>query len=310
MQQRMSPFDLYERGLVMKQMQMFPAAIADFQGAAADPAYTGKAQFQAALCLKASGRTEEAIAGFRQAAVSPMISPLEQRHILYHLGRTLEFLGRFAESLTVYGLIRREDPEFQDVARRIKQLTSGKRGRVAQSSGSWKVWIEREFKPHILSLLDQTERWLGWLMETSPPHANPGLEQTVSSRESSITPHPIMQSQRENQPRRRNGAVNARRYTRVPIRLRSRFSANGRTMAGEGELRDLSPWGCRVSSIVTVPIGEDLQCAIFPKEGDLPFLIEGATVRWINQEEFGLAFTKVQPGVQQRIAQLCRIQTA
>lgn len=310
MPQQMSAFDLYERGLVMKQMQMFPSAIADFQRAAADPAYTGKAQFQAALCLKASGRNEEAIAGFRQAAVSPVISPVEQRHILYHLGRTLESLGQYAECLTVYGLIRREDPEFQDVARRIKQLTSGKRGRFAPSSGSWKAWIERECKPQILSLLDQTGRWLGWLWEASPGYTKSGIEDAVLSRESNRTPHPIAQPQRENQPRRRNGTVNARRHTRVPIRLRSRFSANGRTMTGEGELRDLSPWGCRVTSIVTVPIGADLRCSIFPKEGDLPFLIEGATVRWIRQKEFGLAFTKVHPGVQQRIAQLCQAQAA
>ncbi len=81
-------------------------------------------------------------------------------------------------------------------------------------------------------------------------------------------------------------------------------------MADEGELRDLSPWGCRVTSLVSVPVGANLQCSIFPKEGQLPFLIEGATVRWINQKEFGLAFTKVHPGVQQRIARLCQAQAA
>src|SRR5437773_6361719 len=37
-----------------------------------------------------------------------------------------------------------------------------------------------------------------------------------------------------------------------------------------------------------------------------PFIIEGATVRWIRPLEFGLAFTKIGPGVEQLIRQLCR----
>jgi hypothetical protein len=92
--------------------------------------------------------------------------------------------------------------------------------------------------------------------------------------------------------------------------MRSQFSANGRTVRGEGELRDLSPWGCRVTSTVAVPIGADLKCSIFPQGAGTPFVIDGATVRWISREEFGLAFTNVHPGVQRQIAQLCGTQTA
>lgn len=81
-------------------------------------------------------------------------------------------------------------------------------------------------------------------------------------------------------------------------------------VGGEGELRDLSPWGCRVTSAVAVPIGADLKCSIFPQGAGTPFVIDGATVRWISREEFGLAFTNVHPGVQRQIAQLCKTQTA
>ena len=81
-------------------------------------------------------------------------------------------------------------------------------------------------------------------------------------------------------------------------------------MAGEGELRDLSPWGCRVTSPVAVPLGENLECCIFPQNADNPFIIDGATVRWISVREFGLAFTNVRPGVQRQIAQLCRTRAA
>ena len=81
-------------------------------------------------------------------------------------------------------------------------------------------------------------------------------------------------------------------------------------MTGEGELRDLSPWGCRVTSPVAIPVGTDVECCIFTQNAAHPFITDGATVRWISPSEFGLAFTRVRPGVQQQIAQLCRTQAA
>jgi len=79
---------------------------------------------------------------------------------------------------------------------------------------------------------------------------------------------------------------------------------------GEGELRDISLWGCRVTSPVAVPVGADLECCIFPQDAANPFIIDGATVRWISSHEFGLSFTSVRPAVQRQIAQLCRTQAA
>ena len=76
-------------------------------------------------------------------------------------------------------------------------------------------------------------------------------------------------------------------------------------MASEGEVRDLSPGGCRVTSPIRVPVGAELECCIFPQDAGNPLTVEGATVRWSHSWEFGLAFTKVQPEVQRQIAQLC-----
>ena len=80
-------------------------------------------------------------------------------------------------------------------------------------------------------------------------------------------------------------------------------------MTGEGELRDLSPGGCRVASLVAVPVGAELECCIFSQDAGNPFTIDGATVRWSRPQEFGLAFTKVRPGVQRQITQLCQTRT-
>lgn len=105
-------------------------------------------------------------------------------------------------------------------------------------------------------------------------------------------------------PRKRT--IEHRRCVRVPVQLHSYFLAKGRLIAGKGELRDLSPWGCRMTSAVAVSVGADLQCCIFPFNSSEACVIEGATVRWISPKEFGVAFTNVNPAVRKRIVQMCR----
>ena len=308
----MSSFQCYERELVLKQLQMFDPAIEDFKQAALDPQYAERAHVQMALCLKAVGNDEEAVTAFRKAVASPTLSPEEQRHILYHMGQTLESLGRYAESLEVYGGIRRDDPGFRDVTKRIKRLCAVGRGAASRSQGAWPVWIGevRTLKPNILAFLEQTGRWLGWQAGTSNEPRGVEGKSSASVDRVGRSPQPIAMSKRRNPSAGRDRTVNTRRHARVPVRLRSQFSGNGRMVGGEGELRDLSPWGCRVTSAVAVPIGADLKCSIFPQGAGTPFIIDGATVRWISREEFGLAFTNVHPGVQRQIAQLCKTQTA
>ena len=315
MDQQMSAFERYERGLVLKRVQMFYPAIEDFRKAVLDPRYAGKAHVQIALCLRSVGRDEEAVMAFRQALASPTFSSQEQRHILYHMGQTFESLGRYPESLEVYWRIRREDPGYRDVAQRMKHLSSGGRGPVPQSQGPWHAWIEevltrgRRLRPHMVSFLEQTGYWLGRHAESLKRHR-------IFERNSLESPHAARLSadqafapKRRSQPALRDRTIESRRHVRVPVRLRSHFSSKGRRVNGEGELRDLSPWGCRVTSSVAVPVGTDLECCIFPQDAANPFVIDGATVRWISPREFGLAFTSVRPGVQRQIAQLCRTQT-
>lgn len=316
MDQQMSAFDHYERGLVLKRVQMFFQAIDDFKKSATDPQYAGKAHVQIALCLKSAGRHEDAVMAFRQAVVLPTVSPEERRYILYHIGQTLEVLGRYGESLEVYGRIRKEEPGFRDVAQRIKHLSSGGQGSMSHPQGSWDIWMAevktcgRQLKPHVDALLEQTGQWLSRQADSLKDHrlfkdARAGFFGATAQR-----PQQACTSGRPRQPAGRTRAAEKRRYTRVPVRLRSHFSGKGRVVAGEGELRDLSPWGCRVTSPVAVPVGADLECCIFPQGEANPFIIDGATVRWISPREFGLSFTSVRPGVQKQIAQLCRTRAA
>ena len=304
----------YERGRVLKHAQMFDQAREEFQHVASDPQYAGNAHVQIALCLLATGRYDEAVVAYRQALEVGTFSSKEKAHILYLIGKTLESLGRNAEALEAYGWTRNEDPGFQDVAQRIKHLLAGGRGLLPQHRPAFPsvvgdmLRLGEQLTPQVLSLLGQAWTSFGQYAERLVTRGD--QKQSPSFRDIG---HPIGQREltptRCSPPASRNRKRDTRRHVRVAVRLQSHFSSKGRKVAGEGELQDLSPGGCRVTSLVAVPVGAELECCIFSQDAGSPFTIEGATVRWIHPQEFGLAFTKVRPGVQRQITQLCRART-
>jgi tetratricopeptide (TPR) repeat protein len=103
---------------------LFRPAAEHFENAAQDPAYALKGFAQMGLCLKRSGKQEEAVAAFRRALQIPATSSKEQVQILYLLGRTLESLSRILEALEVYRWLRREAPQYRDVVMRIESLST------------------------------------------------------------------------------------------------------------------------------------------------------------------------------------------
>ena len=116
--------ETYERGTALKNVGLFKQAAEYFEKAAMDPAHALKGFAQMGLCLKKIGKEEAAVAAFRRALQVPSTSSKEQVQILYLLGRTLESLGRNAEALEAYRWLRREAPEYRDVARRIESLNT------------------------------------------------------------------------------------------------------------------------------------------------------------------------------------------
>ena len=52
----------------------------------------------------------------------------------------------------------------------------------------------------------------------------------------------------------RAGKKENRQRPRVSVQFRSNFSTKDRMVAGDGELKDLSPGGCRVASSVAAPV--------------------------------------------------------
>jgi tetratricopeptide (TPR) repeat protein len=189
MLQQMSSSELYERGLVLMELRMFHPALDDFQTVVKDARYEGKAYVPMALCLKALGRHEEAVVAFRQAITSPLVSPVEQREILYQLGQTLESLGRWAESLEVYGWIRTGDPGFRDVAQRMKYVSSGKGRLYLRIRDWWGALVNgvctrrRALPPHMQHVLGQTGQWSDWPVEMCRHPDGSGIRSSLPSDE-------------------------------------------------------------------------------------------------------------------------------
>ncbi len=169
--EQLSSLHRYERGLVLKRVQVFENAIEEFQQAATDPQYAGEAHVQIGLCLNSAGRFEEAISAFRQALTYPPFTSKNSVRILYLLGRVLESLGRHAETLEIYRWIIKEDAGFLDVVHRIEDL-SAKRDPLGQRQPADQAWVGgmlkscRELRCHILYLLGRALESLGRHAET------------------------------------------------------------------------------------------------------------------------------------------------
>ncbi len=116
--------EAYEQGSALKNVGLFRQAAEHFQKAAQDPAYALKGLAQMGLCLKQSGKQEEAVTAFRRALQIPTAAVKEQVQILYLLGRTLESIERIPEALEAYRWLRREAPQYRDVAMRIESLST------------------------------------------------------------------------------------------------------------------------------------------------------------------------------------------
>lgn len=142
----------YERGLALRKAGLFRPAIEQFEQASTAPGLAMKAYAQIGLCYKSADRYEDAVTAFRNALNTSPGTSKDTVQILYVLGRTLESLGRYSETLEAYRWIRREDPGYRDVANRINHLSSqrnpaGSRRAATLQSESWigdllKSWQE------------------------------------------------------------------------------------------------------------------------------------------------------------------------
>ena len=122
--QQVASAERYQRGLTLKKAGYYKSAFMQFELASSDPAYALRAFAHMGLCLRAVGRSEEAVTAFRKALALTGSSKKDTVQLLYVIGRTLESLGQVSEALEAYRWIRREDAGYRDVANRIGQLSA------------------------------------------------------------------------------------------------------------------------------------------------------------------------------------------
>lgn len=295
MLQGLSACDFYERGLALKKVEIFDMAITEFREATRDPDQAGKAFAQIALCLKRLGRDDEAVTAFRDALATEAFSPLERVHMQYLLAQTLESLHRDTEALIVYRMIRREHPHFHHVDNRIQHLSErilGSRHSVtAPQDGDTSLWSQ--VRPQLTSLVNRTWQRLahhGDLLDARP-HVT---DLTVNAENSDDEGGRSASAPK---------ALERRRQGRVTVHMLSQFFSKALTVSGEGQVRDLSPSGCRITSPVRVGLGTAVECWIYPQD-DQPFAVDEATVQWVGHREFGLRFSNIRLSVQRHITKL------
>jgi PilZ domain-containing protein len=93
-----------------------------------------------------------------------------------------------------------------------------------------------------------------------------------------------------------------RKHPRFPVHFGSTFS--GEQIAGQGTIANLSIGGCSIESKVTLSAQSRLALHIDLPDSRWPLQIEGATVRWVRGNTFGLEFEQISPGSIDRLHRL------
>ncbi len=135
--------EAYERGLALKKVGLHKDALQQFSLAAQDAALTFRAMAQVGICLKSLGQSEDAATAFRKALQAQRGTSVDTIQVRYLLARTLESLGRIDDTLEHYRWIKREEPNFKDVAERIER-PGGRRSpspRNAEGTGDGSSWV-------------------------------------------------------------------------------------------------------------------------------------------------------------------------
>lgn len=95
-----------------------------------------------------------------------------------------------------------------------------------------------------------------------------------------------------------------RNQPRFTTQFRSTFS--GGQNEGSGRTLDLSVGGCKVESGMVVGQGDKFECRLHIPDLDWPIMIDEAIVRWVAGKTFGLAFTHIKSGEQDKITAIIR----
>lgn len=84
-------------------------------------------------------------------------------------------------------------------------------------------------------------------------------------------------------------------------RVQPRFTTQFRStlswhkQEGQGRTLDISAGGCKIESDMKVEQGAKFECRFHIPGLDWPLRIDEATVRWVDSNSFGIAFSRITP---------------
>jgi hypothetical protein len=96
--------------------------------------------------------------------------------------------------------------------------------------------------------------------------------------------------------------IDLRGQTRLRVQFRGLFSTGVSMVGGEGFLQDLSHYGCRMESDISLQPGTELElCFFYGSREAVPIRVELAMVRWAKGQEFGVKFLRLQSHEEARL---------
>jgi len=112
----------YDLGMTYRQMGLLDEAVAEFRLAARDPAFSIKCTDMLGRCLLERGDFGAAIAEFERGLALPGVSADSALSFKYSLGLVLEASGRSMEALEQFESVFTVQPNYPDVAAKIREL--------------------------------------------------------------------------------------------------------------------------------------------------------------------------------------------
>ncbi len=112
----------YNLGLAYMQMDLLDEAITEFQKAARQREYALEANVQLAECFIRKGLPEAAIRTLQRILEMGNLSESTEQHVKYMLATLYEEVGELDQAYELYLQVYAVDPNYQDVAERLKQM--------------------------------------------------------------------------------------------------------------------------------------------------------------------------------------------
>ena len=99
--------------------------------------------------------------------------------------------------------------------------------------------------------------------------------------------------------------MSKRIHPRVTVHRRVEFQHAGGK--GEGMLLDLSLRGYRIKGVCPGSCGTRVRLQLWLPDQAHPVRVERGTVRWVQDDQFGVSFLEVLPDAQARLAQVVQL---